>query len=526
MPISDTQYETTDSWTSTQQAPTSRLDTGPPARTKIIATLGPATQDPEIIEKMIEAGASVFRLNFSHGSLGEHEAVVHAVRRAAARFDWPIAILGDLPGQKIRVANVPEHGIEIVKGATVRFVRERITAVPARNGEPAMFSSTYPRLIDDVQPGERVLIDDGNVRLLVVDCEPDSIECTVTQSGLVTTGKGINLPDSTLTAESPAENDWPFVEWAIRNDIDVLAMSFVRDAGDVRRLREGIEQRKQKLKRPEFRLPIIAKIELPAAVTNIDAIVDAADAIMIARGDLGVEMDLTRVPVIQKQLMTVAQQYGKPSIVATQMFQSMIHAPVPTRAEVSDVAGAIFEDADAVMLSGETAIGNYPVLVVDYMRRVNEHTEAYRAAQPPRPTPPAKLVQSQYRTAALAHGVWTTAQDFGARLIVVWSEHGGGARYLSKHNFNIPIVAISSDERITRQMQLLRGVVPVRMDPPGGAAAFTQAVNQYLQEGGWVKAGDRCVLVAGHPIGQSGVTNSLALHTIGKTSSGAFFEPD
>jgi pyruvate kinase len=186
-------------------------------------------------------------------------------------------------------------------------------------------------------------------------------------------------------------------------------MSFVRDAHDVQRLRHGIEQRKQRLGHPEFRLPIIAKIELPAAVTNIESIVDAADAIMIARGDLGVEMDLTRVPVIQKQLMTVAQQYGKPSIVATQMFQSMIDAPAPTRAEVSDVAGAIFEDADAVMLSGETAIGKYPVLVVDYMRRINEHTEAYRATQPPNPTPPARLVESQYRTAALAHGVWTTA---------------------------------------------------------------------------------------------------------------------
>jgi pyruvate kinase len=224
--------------------------------------------------------------------------------------------------------------------------------------------------------------------------------------------------------------------------------------------------------------------------------------------------------VIQRRLLAVAKDYGKPAIVATQMLESMIDAPTPTRAEVSDVANAIFDEADAVMLSGETAIGQYPALVVEQVRRIAERTEAYIASQPSEPSPPSKLIESRYRTAALAHGVWTVAHDIAARFIVVWSQHGGGARYLSQNNFTIPILACTSDDRAARRMQLLRGVTPVCMKAPANPAQFTRIVDAYLLETRWANEGDTCILVAGGHIGVAGMTNALAIHCIGDPVTG------
>jgi pyruvate kinase len=233
-----------------------------------------------------------------------------------------------------------------------------------------------------------------------------------------------------------------------------------------------------------------------------------------------VEIDLARVPVIQKRLLAIASDYGKPCIVATQMLESMINSPSPTRAEVSDVAGAIEDGADAVMLSGETAVGKHPILAVENMRRIAEHTEQYLASLPQQPSPPRKLVESRYRTAALAHGAWTIAQDIAAKFIVVWSQQGGGARYLSQNNFTVPIIAITSDDRAARQMQLLRAVIPLRMPQPENLAHFTRMIDVYLLETGWARQGDSCILMAGAPIGLQGVTNSLAIHNIGNPNTG------
>ncbi|MDY7109140.1 MAG: pyruvate kinase [Planctomycetota bacterium] len=483
--------------------------------TKIIATVGPASSSAETIGRLIEAGASIFRLNFGHGSIEEHAAHLKTIRSVAAELGRPVAVLGDLQGPKIRVGEVAGRGLELPTGSTVIFQRRPIVATPARDGNPHRFSSTYSGLIDDVKAGQRLLVDDGMIRMLIVEKGADEIRCTVTGGGVVKSHKGVNLPDTDLTVQTLDERDWWHVHWAIENDLDFLALSFVRNADDVRQLAAGMQRVFDESGRAEMRLPIIAKIEVPKALQHIEAIVEAADGIMIARGDLGVEMDLAQVPVIQKRLVAIAQEQGKPCVVATQMLQSMIREPAPTRAEANDVANAIIDRADAVMLSGETAVGLYPDVAVEHMRRIALHTEEYLATLPARPSPPGKLLAARHHEAGLAHGVWTIAHDIDAKCIVVWSQAGGGARYLSQNNFSVPIIAVTSDERAARQMQLLGAVTPMRMDPPASIRAFTAIMDRHLQKSGRVQAGDACLIVAGEPLGASGVTDSITIHTVG-----------
>ncbi|MHC5113521.1 MAG: pyruvate kinase [Planctomycetota bacterium] len=485
--------------------------------TKIVATLGPASASEETIAKLIATGVSVFRLNFSHGSLDNHGTMLRHVRRAAETCGRPVAVLGDLPGPRIRVGKVAEKGIELEPGSMVIFQRDEIVATPNPDGRHR-FSSNYPRLADDAQPGERLLIADGTVRTLVIEAGEELV-CRVTHGGLITSGKGINLPETELSLETITERDWECVEWAIANDVDYLALSFVRSAADVPQLAAGIRQRTTPDGTRPW-LPIIAKIETPRALENIDAIVAAADGVMVARGDLGVEMDLAEVPVLQKRLVAAAQEHGKPCIVATQMLESMIDAPAPTRAEANDVAGAVFDQSDALMLSGETAIGRYPVVAVEHMRRIAERTEAHLALQPPVNSAPERLRAARSHLAALAHGVWTVAHDLDAKLVVVWSQTGGGARYLSQNNFRVPIIAVTSDERAARRMQLYRGVRPLRMEVPADLATWAEQIDATLQEREWAEEGDVCIFVAGEPLGTAGVTNSLAVHEVGAAGTG------
>jgi pyruvate kinase len=492
-----------------------------PPLTKVIATIGPASSSEEMIRKLVEAGVSIFRLNFSHGSLDEHAERVRTIRSVADELGSNTAVLGDLQGPKIRVGEVPEGGITVETGRRAIFQRTPILASFGEPGVvPARFSSTYPQLIDDVEPGQRLLINDGAVRMLIAEKNDEEIICHVTHGGLVTTGKGINLPDTDLSVEVLSDRDWKHVRWAIEHDLDFLALSFVRSADDVHLLQNGLDTMRAELDRTEMRMPIIAKIELPRAVKHAEAIIDAADGIMIARGDLGVEFDLARVPVVQKELLSISDRYGKPCIVATQMLETMIDSPTPTRAEASDVAGAIFDGTDAVMLSGETAVGKYPVVAVETMRRIAQYTEAHMATLPQKTSAPQKLIETRYRTAALAHGVWTIVQDIAAKLVVVWSQGGGGARYLSQNNFHVPIIAVTSDPRAARKMQLFRAVRPVQMRTPKSAAEFTRLMDAYLQESGLAQPNDVCVLVAGEPIGKAGVTNSLAIHAVGNPDTG------
>jgi pyruvate kinase len=491
-------------------------DPARPPLTRIVATLGPASAAPAMIERLIEAGVSVFRLNFSHGDLSEHQARLDAVRAAADRLSRPVAVLGDLPGPKIRIGRCA-HPIEVETGSTV--IVQRAPIIAEGTASPFRLSSTYPPIVDDARPGERVLINDGAVRMLVVDRCADEIRCTVTQGGTISSGKGINLPESTISAPAVSDRDLECAAWAVARRIDFVAMSFVAAADDVRSLRSALNRAAERAAGgggEPAPPPIVAKIERPVAVRDIDAIVEAADAVMVARGDLGVEMDLARVPVVQKRILAAAQAWGKPGIVATQMLESMIEHPQPTRAEASDIANAIFDGADALMLSGETAVGRHPLLAVEIMRRIAAETEAYLAAQPQGESPPRRLVESRYRTAALAHGVWTIAQDIAARFIVVWSQRGGGARYLSQNNFTVPIISVSTDDGALRRMQLLRGVIPVHMPLPQGLDHFRAMVDEYLLATGWAAPGDRYICVAGEPLGEPGVTNGLSIHTVGR----------
>ena len=500
-----------------------------PTLATIVATLGPASDSPEAVRGLIRAGVGVFRLNFSHGDTAAHAERVATVRAAAAEIGQPVAILGDLQGPKIRIGVVDDGGVMLAVGQDAVF-----TPAAGDVFDPAgtlRLPSGWAGLSGAVKPGERVLINDGAVRLIAVErrCGDAAgvLRCRVTTGGLVTSRKGINLPDTRIAGSAITEQDWRHVEFAVAQGLDFLALSFVRSAAEVRELKAalaGMCAADQLLDGASggagALIPVIAKIEKPEALTDIDAIVDAADGIMVARGDLGVELDLADVPVVQKRLIQKADEYGKPCIVATQMLESMITASSPTRAEVSDVANAIMDGADAVMLSAETATGVHPALVVETMRRVIESAEGELARRQARPSPARTLVKSRYPTAALAHGAWHAAHDVGATIVVCWSQEGGTARYLSQTGLPIPIVAYSNDQRQLRRMALLRGVTARRMDVPGSGTIreFVMLAEADLAGLGWISPGEAMVVLAGTPLGVKRSTNSLVIHFAGKAA--------
>ncbi|GIK19688.1 MAG: pyruvate kinase [Leptolyngbya sp. PLA2] len=498
-----------------------------PTLTKIIATLGPASESPEMVRALVESGASVFRLNFSHGSFDDHLRRLRAVRAVSETVGLPLAVFGDLPGPKIRVGRVPATGVVLHAGvdAVIRSDLEEARYESDRDGQrTVLLPCSYQPLAREVEVGHRVLINDGAIRMLAVEADPRGqwLRCRVTVGGLVTTGKGINLPDSDLSAPALTDRDLACVEWAVEHGLDFLALSFVRRADDVLDLKRRLGGMCPACKTEPgdeqgAAIPVIAKVEKPQAVEAIDAIADAADAIMVARGDLGVEMDLVRVPVVQKRIVAAAAEWGKPCIVATQMLETMIENATPTRAEASDVANAIFDGAGCLMLSGETAVGKRPDLAVDTMRRIALEAERHLAALPQRADPPRRLVEQRYRTAALAHGAWHVAHDCGAELVVCWSQAGGTARYLSQNEFSIPIVAYSSSLRATRRMALLRGVTPVCSPPPpsGRLADWNAQVDRDLLARGWAVRGTPVVLLAGKPLGCAKATNTIAFHRVG-----------
>lgn len=488
-----------------------------------------------MVERLIRAGVGIFRVNFSHGAFEDHAKRVATVREVARRLEQPVAILGDLQGPKIRVGKMEGEGIEIAPGRDVLLVPSGEKYEGAKRAAATgvdVLPSDYP-LGRDVEPGDRVLINDGLLRLLAIEPEKgdpsDALRCRVMVGGLVTSRKGINLPDSDVRDEAITEQDCSCVEWAVSQGLDFVALSFVRRADEVRKLKAALASmcpvdHTKDVHGTGAAIPVVSKIEKPQALEDIDAIIEASDAIMVARGDLGVEMDIAEVPVVQKRLLEKCDEWGKPCIVATQMLESMITASTPTRAEATDVANAIFDGADAVMLSAETATGRHPALVVETMRRIVAAAELRIGERCTAPSPSKRLIASKYRTAALAHGAWHVAMDVGARLVVCWSQRGGTARYLSQTGLPIPVIAYSSDEREVRRMALLRGVTPRLMELPARRDAtlawFNLEADMDLLELGWVEKGDPIVLVAGAPLGTQGSTNALAVHAVGSVTSG------
>lgn len=493
--------------------------------TKIIATLGPASAGVENIKLLISEGARVFRVNFSHGSFKGFSKLIDEVRKASAETSIPVAVLGDLSGPKIRVGKVADPGISLQKNGNVEFIREEITGHVTEGGT-AMFSTTLPGIIDEVQPGQRVLIDDGNIELQCTGKTADSLLCVVIEGGPVTSKKGINLPETQLSVPALTEWDQQCLEFAVRKPVDYIALSFVRTAADVRLLKDRLKALGARPIEPElFRetdlshlpenslfIPIISKIEKPQAIEDLENIVSESDVIMIARGDLGVEMDVAEVAVLQKRIISTCHDYGVPVIVATQMLQSMIESPTPTRAEVSDVANAIFDGVDAVMLSGETAVGKWPALTVRMMRRIARLTNDFIRKQKISHPVPKHMQESRYRSAALAHGVKSIVKDIDASLMVVWSKFGGGALYLSQLDIPLPILAFSDLPATLSRMSLLYGIHPELMTQPVNASDFIRDAGIKIIDKGWAKKGDAVVFVYGEPIQISGVTNSIYIH--------------
>jgi pyruvate kinase len=473
----------------------------PDCATKIVATLGPASARPEVLARLLDAGVAVVRINFSHGTRAQHTEYIQMVRAAAG--DRPVAIMGDMCGPKIRLGSL-EHGACLVRpGDSLTIQRTPLL------GRDFVVSTNYAGIVDDLEPGQRVLIDDGAIRMICTDKTADAARCQVTVGGVLQDHKGVNLPNTEVRLPSVTEKDWSDIDFAIAQQLDYIALSFVRSADDVTLVRRH-------LARKASAAHVVSKIEKPQAVRDLEAIVEASDAVLVARGDLGVELELTSVPIVQKQIVASAHAAGKPVIVATQMLQSMVDAAAPTRAEVSDVANAILDGADACMLSGETAVGKYPVGAVHMLRQIAEHTEVYQQEQPARREPPRRLQELHHRTAAIAHGARVLVSDLDARLMVVWSEAGGSARYLSKNRLPVPIFAFSSSPAAVRRMALYYGVTPHCEQIPPHFDDLPGLVDRVVHAREMAAPGDRVVIMAGAPLGIVGVTNSLSVHTVGE----------
>ena len=501
-----------------------------PNSVKIVATIGPASESPDSVRRLIQAGVSVFRFNFSHGDLAKHASRLHTVRQVARELGANIACLGDLQGPKIRVGIIPAGvgdttssgggSIDVKAGEDVILSRAANECGLRKTGDgsEAVLALTYKNLVSEVEPGHKVLINDGAIRMLAVSRDnDDELRCRVVVGGRITSGKGINVPQSELTAPAITDRDWECVRFAVEHDMDYLALSFVRTADEVLLLKGRIEGMA-----PGAWIPVVSKIELPQAVRNLNAIVDASDAIMVARGDLGVEMDIAKVPVVQKQIIAACADHGKPCIVATQMLETMIDNATPTRAEASDVANAVFDGADAVMLSAETATGKHPVLVVETMARIVEAAEVRMREMPAMAGPPVRPHAGHRATAALARGAWEIAKELGATVVACWSQNGGTARYLSQNSFHVPILAYSSSAQSARRMALLRGIIPVQCDPPssGMLRDWNAMVDQELLRRALAKPGDPIVLLAGRPLGRAKASNTIAVGKIGESDGG------
>jgi len=460
--------------------------------------------------KLVDAGVSVARLNFSHGSVEQKKQYLEGIRSASKR---PVAIMADLCGPKIRVGPVAGDGLRLATGESMIIQREPVVGGEISTGvngsREKVICSNYACLVDDLEVGQRVLIDDGAIRMTVVEKATDRVRCQVTTGGLLLSNKGLNLPSTRVNLPSITEKDWRDVDFAIEHRVDYIALSFVRSADDVLELRKYLESRGS-------RIHIIAKIEMPQAVKQLASIVEVSDAVLVARGDLGVEMELTEVPLIQKEIVQAAHEAGKPVIVATQMLQTMVENSSPTRAEVSDVANAIFDGADAVMLSGETAVGKYPVEAVQVLTQIAQKTEEYIERKGIRVQAPKLLQMVHHRTAAVAHGAKAVVEDIDAKLVVVWSQAGGSARYFSKHRFSVPVLGLSTDPAAVRRMALYYGIIPLQAMLPGHFDDLPLLVDEICADQQLAKTGERVVIAAGAPLGIIGVTNSLSVHTVGK----------
>jgi pyruvate kinase len=471
-------------------------------RTKIVATLGPATNTPERIAGLIRAGMNVARLNFSHGTHADHAARIAMVRRAAAESGKHVAILQDLQGPKIRTGSL-EGGqpVDLVAGA--RFV---ITTDPVI-GTAEKVSTTYRSLPHDVRPRDRILLSDGLIELNVISHGDTDVETEVVHGGRLKEHQGINLPGVRVSAPAATEKDLIDLQFGLEQDVDYVALSFVRKASDILQVKEII-------RRAGKYTPVVAKIERPEALDVLPEILAATDAIMVARGDLGVEMPPERVPLVQKQIIDAANRALIPVITATQMLESMIQNPRPTRAEASDVANAIIDGTDAVMLSGETAAGNYPIESVEMMVLIADAIEVSGRHNTHNATPRWALPEVQSTPRGIAAAACTIAQSLPVRAIAVLTQSGASARLVSHYRPDVPIIAFCPSADICLRTSLYWGVTPLEIETHDRLDEIEKRIQMIMRDRGLVQRGDQVVLTGGHPIYRHGPTNFLKVMQI------------
>jgi pyruvate kinase len=470
-----------------------------PRRTKIVATIGPASRDPAMLERLIRAGVNVVRLNFSHGEHADHLAVLQSTRAIAQRLDIPVAVLQDLSGPKIRTGKVRGGGpIELRSGERVV-----ITTDETIEGSPSRISTTYDPLPRDVKPGDTILLDDGNLELRVLGTSEDEVECLIVHGGPLKSNKGMNLPGVTLSTPALTAKDRRDLAFGVEHKVDYVALSFVRQATDVLECKALIAEQGGSI-------PVIAKIEKREAVDDLVSILEVTDGVMVARGDLGVELSTEEVPTLQKRIIEMANGAGKVVITATQMLESMIEHSRPTRAEASDVANAILDGTDAIMLSAETASGRFPVEAVETMARIAAYTENHYGSRPP-----SRITAGQASMVArsLARVASTVAEELDCKLIVAFTESGATARLVSSYRPRVPIAAITYNENTYRRLALWWGVVPVPSEFAPTTDDMIVRGAELLKLKGLVVPGDTILMLAGQSH-TAGATNMLRVHTI------------
>lgn len=466
-------------------------------RTKIVCTLGPASSSPEMIQQLIAAGMDVARLNFSHGTHDEHAHLIAHIRQISERMRMPVAILQDLQGLKIRLGVFRGGRARLEDGA------EFLISTREVEGTAREASTTYERLPKEVKPGDRILVADGLIELKVLGADEGAVRCRVVVGGEVSDHQGMNLPGVAISASSMTAKDQADLQFGIRQGVDYMAVSFVRGPADVLEVKEHLNE-------AGASIPVIAKLEKPEAIQHLEAILRVSDGVMVARGDLGVELPLEEVPLIQKEIIRRAREHAVPVITATQMLESMIEHPRPTRAEASDVANAIFDGTDAVMLSAETAVGKYPVEAVRVMARI--------AAQAERALPPWAGAEATGRASTfpdvISDAACRAAREVRARAIVAFTQSGSTARLLCRYRPEVPILAFSPSEAIRRRLCLYWGVIPKTIRPIQHTDELVEEIEAALLQEKAVHTNDTLVIVAGAPMWVRGTTNLMKLHRV------------
>ncbi len=466
-------------------------------KAKIVCTIGPASESETMLRKLILAGMDIARLNFSHGTHQEHLRKIERIRKISGELGKPVAIMQDLQGPKIRIGTFKNPPVNLKQGDKFTITTRPIV------GDQTIVSTTYQHLPLDVKPGDSILVNDGLIKLKVLSTDAENVYCEVVNGGSLYDRRGINLPGVKISEPSLTEKDKDDLKFGLDHQVDYVALSFVRDAESVAQLRSFMGERA---------VPIVSKLEKPEALQNLDAIIQESDAVMVARGDLGVEISTEKVPSVQKEIIEKCLMYSKPVITATQMLDSMMVNPRPTRAEATDVANAIFDGSDAVMLSGETAFGKYPLESVEMMKSIIRESERHR--QYFRLNPDREVTLQEHRFSySICHAASRAAEEIGARYIVVLTRSGYTARTISHFRPSVPILALTSNLKTFRRMSLYWGVVPIFVANDLFISEDLSDLQWLLSQDGWIKNEDRLIIIAGSSRKQGG-TNLLRLHEV------------